>query len=386
MTLRKFIFQIHLWLGIVSGLILFIVCITGAIWVFNEEITSFINPVPKIEKEQNKLLPPSQLIQIASSQVSNDSAVARTVQYKQSEAVRISFTGKQFSSKVYVNPYSGHIMKAELTPKDKQNFFRFILNGHRFLWLPWKIGRPIVNYSTLVFVVVLLSGIVLWWPKTKKALKASVLFIWKKDVGLKRKLYDLHNVLGFYSFFVLLFIALTGMVWGIKWYSEGVYKITSGGKSLPERQAVQSDTLHINDTPILLYVDKAFQKVQQKEPSAERFLLILPDASQKFSAIIIYVYPDAGKYFSRRSYVFDRYTSEEINLEGPYYSSYKEASGADKLRRLNYDIHTGSIFGLTGKIIVFFAALIGASLPVTGIWLYIRRQVNKRKNRNKFTI
>jgi len=55
-----------------------------------------------------------------------------------------------------------------------------------------------------------------------------------------------------------------------------------------------------------------------------------------------------------------------------------EASGADKLLRMNYDIHTGAILGITGKILAFFASLIAASLPVTGLYIWVGRKKKKR--------
>jgi uncharacterized iron-regulated membrane protein len=48
---------------------------------------------------------------------------------------------------------------------------------------------------------------------------------------------------------------------------------------------------------------------------------------------------------------------------------------------MNYDIHTGAIIGLPGKILAFFASLIVASLPITGFYIWWgRKQKQKIKN------
>lgn len=380
MTFRKLFYQIHLWLGLITGIIMFIVCITGAIWVFNEEITAWTNPSPKLKKEVSSLLPPSRLVATAEKEM--DGEAAGNIQYIKGETAKVTAYGDQYYYTVLLHPGTAEVLKVEKTERGKTSFSRFILKGHRFLWLPWKAGRPIVNYSTMVFVLVLISGLFLWWPQTKKALKSSLWFRWKKETGTKRKLYDLHNILGFYSLFVLLAIALTGMVWGIEWYSNGLYKLTSGGRELPQWQAAESDTLQQNDTDPILAVDRIFKQLVSRKPDAHRLMITLPDKNNPASAINAYVYHDQYTDYNRDNYSFDRYTLQEIPFEDViYHGKLEDVHGADKLRRMNYDIHVGSILGLPGKILVFFAALIGASLPVTGTWLFILREKRKRKNR-----
>jgi uncharacterized iron-regulated membrane protein len=63
---------------------------------------------------------------------------------------------------------------------------------------------------------------------------------------------------------------------------------------------------------------------------------------------------------------------------------YPEAKAADKLLRMNYDIHTGGILGLPGKIIAFLAGLVFASLPITvfSIW-YGRTYKKKKESQNR---
>ena len=115
--------------------------------------------------------------------------------------------GGVFTS-VYMNPYTGEILKVKSASRgESPDFFRFMLNGHRALWLPYTIGRPIVGVAVLIFVVLLLSGLVLWWPvKWIKSIRDKSFKI-KWDASFKRVNYDMHNVFGFYSMIFLLFIS-----------------------------------------------------------------------------------------------------------------------------------------------------------------------------------
>ena len=60
------------------------------------------------------------------------------------------------------------------------------------------------------------------------------------------------------------------------------------------------------------------------------------------------------------------------------YGRYANTSVADKMMRMNYDVHTGAILGITGKIMAFFASLIAASLPVTGFLIWRGRRKKKK--------
>lgn len=69
------------------------------------------------------------------------------------------------SSTVYVNPYNGTIKKRISKNSSDFDFFKFIIKGHKSLWLPADIGRPIVGYGVLLFAITLITGLILWWPK-----------------------------------------------------------------------------------------------------------------------------------------------------------------------------------------------------------------------------
>ena len=84
-------------------------------------------------------------------------------------------------------------------------------------------GKMIVGVSTLMFVFVLISGAVIWWPRTKKVLKNSLKITVNK--GWRRFWYGLHVAGGMYALVFLLIMALTGLTWSFSWYRTGFYKV-----------------------------------------------------------------------------------------------------------------------------------------------------------------
>lgn len=370
---------LHLWLGLVSGIIVVIVCLCACTWVFNEEITSLLEPETKIAFQQKPVLLPSRLMHIADSTAPGKRANYAT--YRQGNAIYLALgQGRSGNTVLRIDPYSGKLISKKVHKAGETDFFRTILNGHRFLWLPPAIGRPIVNYGTLTFVIILITGLVLWWPKKWNKTMRQQSFKIKWNASFKRVNYDLHNVFGFYAMLVLLAIALTGMVYGIQWYSKGVYWVSSGGQSLPDVKRLNADSSQKGRffTPAQV-MDKSWNEIASQHPEAQGFYYSFPDTAKASSTIGITIYPTAGKYYNNRSFSFDQHTGKRLVGNPVYEKSFEEAGGADKLRRMNYDIHVGSILGLPGKILAFCAALIGASLPVTGFLIWLGRKKKMKK-------
>ena len=431
---------LHLWLGLASGIIVVIVSLTGCIYVFEHEIKDFIEDWRFVEPQEKAYLLPSQLVTIADKAMKGkhatsvtfggkddaaivgyftekkgdgrrdgkaregksehkrqegkerkQSEVAKSDSEKIKERVKDREKGKEEKSKkrrggiftsVYMNPYTGEVLNIKSVSRgDSPDFFRFILNGHRALWLPYDIGRPIVGVAVLIFVFLLISGIVLWWPtKWIKSIRDKSFKI-KLSATFKRLNYDLHNVLGFYSMIFLLFISITGLVWSFGWWSKSLYWVTSGGKPLTEsRESPKSDTTNIKTFNVTT-VDKILLNISNENPQAAGIMVTIP--AKPADAIGAFVYKQKNTFYNMDRYSFDQQSLKEISIKTPFSGKYVEANIPDKIRRMNYDIHVGSVLGLTGKFLAFFASLISASLPVTGFIIWWGKQKFSKKSPTK---
>ena len=101
-------------------------------------------------------------------------------------------------------------------------------------------------------------------------------------------------------------------------------------------------------------------------------------ASIPTDPVEIAVNHNPGTYYNSDYYHYDQYTGKELPATGSYAGKFEDAPLADKIVRMNYDMHVGAILGLPGKILAFFASLIAASLPVTGFYIWLGRK-KKRK-------
>lgn len=375
---------IHLWLGLASGIIVFIVSITGCIYVFEAEIREFVEDWRAVEDRVGvPFIAPSILLDTAESYIDGVPASGLTYSHRFGAAA-VGFTervdGKMSFKVVFLNPYDGHYLGQQTTiGGDHFDFFRFIIDGHRALWLPYDIGRPIVGVATLIFVSLLVTGLVLWWPKrwTQATRDASFKVRWKAK--WKRLNYDLHNVLGFYSLVLALILALTGLVWSFSWFDRGVYYLASGGESKPEHHHPHSVVLteRLDSLSHKERLDIAFQQVMDKGMPVQGIYLT-PYLADEDDPIDITVYHQKGKWYDHSEYFFDRYTLAELEHPG---SAYRGANLAEKVSMLNYDIHIGSVGGILGKIIAFLASLTCASLPITGFFVWWNKK--KKSKRQK---
>ena len=370
---------LHLWLGLLSGIIVMNICLTGCIWIFNDEINGFLKSETKIEQQDKAILSPSEFKAIAQKEYPK--LKLNSIVYQKGKTANVNLgERKKINVTLFINPYTGAIVRKEIRQAGETDFFRFILNGHRFLWLEPDVGRPIVNYATLTFVFILITGLIWWWPKKWNKATRERIFNVKWNASFKRVNYDLHNIFGFYSLLVLLCIALTGMVWGLKWYNEGLYWVTSGGKAIVKSPKIESDSTQAHKFYTTNQaVDIVFSAVSAGHPYSEGFFFSFPDPKKPKSIISITVYPNSGQFYNNRSYRFDQHTLKQLKGDEIYESSFDQAPFAAKLRRMNYDIHIGTVLGFPGKVLVFCCSLIGASLPVTGFIMWWGRKFGKKK-------
>ena len=384
-TLKYWIGQLHLWLGLASGIVVLIVSITGCLYVFQKEISETVRKDQFfVQATSPSTRPLSELLQTAQAALGpsmpiNDITVYRQpdrswefMAYNFNDTSLTYFSAVGYFQSVYVDPYTGKVLGVY---DYKYDFFNIVKYIHWSLLLNTPYGQPIVGWSTFVFVLLLITGLVLWWPKkwTKALRDRSFKIKWK--ASFKRVNYDLHNVPGFYSLIPALIISLTGMVFAFRWFEAVVYVAASGSTTPPPQVSVVSvDSLA--GVRASHPMDIAFHEALRQLPEARR-LVIIPAAGRE-GTIYALGYKGRETYYGSDALQFDQYSGKLLQRRNN-----SEKNGGEKLVEMNYDIHVGAIAGLTGKILAFIASLICAALPVTGfiIWWGKRRKKGARKVR-----
>lgn len=371
-TLRKFINDVHLWLGIGSGIILLIICLTGTALTFEEEIKSVFS-------EEITVSPITQTLPIETlaENLASEGEVTRvTISPENKKPYEFSVkTNKEDrrGTTFFVDQHNGIYTKA--APNVLDGFFMTMFKMHRWLLLDMSIGRPIVGVATIIFLILSITGIVLWFPKKKlrklkwKNLKPGFKIAWRAK--WKRVNHDLHVTLGFYTAIFLVIMSLTGLFWSFEWYKDAgsvvlgteVFGGRGDGTKLDSKVASEID--NVGFAEIL--------KITKKElPFEGTTVLQIPRDEKEIFSVRKYHDQDFLETAVDELKI-DRdgtIISKEIFLEKPL-----NVQIANSIKA----IHMGTIFGWFSKTIYFISCLIATSLPVTGVIIWLNKLKKKPK-------
>lgn len=383
--IKKWSAKLHLWFGLSVGVIVFIVSLTGTMYVFKDEIQSQLRkdamyanvdsiqqvPLPIDILREKVSLETNEKYTISSVEIPLDKARSyEFLYYEKDKNAWNYFDEVKINKLVYVNQYTGQILGVY---NEKYDIFPILKSIHWSLLLKADWGKYVVGIPVILFIMMLITGIVLWWPKNKKMGKGRFSFDWKNVKTWKRKNYDLHNVLGFYVSFIALIMSVSGIYFAYPWVKNAFNFTLSGSVDLPKEKEIKSpDSLLAKNNSVF---DLTSNETRKLYSTSSSFRIPLNGKNKKgkdLKNIPITVYDKEGKFAIRNQLVFDQYSGKLLSNK-----PYQEISNAEKYAYANYDIHTGFYFGLIGKIIWFIAGLICTSLPITGFLIWLGKQKKK---------
>jgi uncharacterized iron-regulated membrane protein len=406
--MKVFFRNIHLYLSLACGLVIAIVCFTGATLVFEKEFQMLLYPERYHVAAGTERVSIGQMVaavgrrepgaRVAAVKVYGDPARTVEVSYRKEEEQPGEGRGEKGSrdpnagnpggrkgpeavtgkpdgqpggkggpqggkegskgggSQAFVNPYTGQVVGLQ---SQRSPFFFTMFSLHRWL-LAGDTGKLIVGVSTSVFLFILLTGIILWWPHNKKILRQRLRL--KLDGGWKRINHDLHIVLGFYAAIFLFVFAFTGLAWSFQWFNDGIYWVTGTENVRPEPP---TSTPREGTVPVTF--DEVFAAARLEVPEAQFYALQAPkDAEGAYSVTVM---PrDAAHERATDGLFFDQYTGRLLTK-----TRFAEKNLGQRVRATFYPVHVGSIAGLPGRIVAFLACVAGVTFPVTGVILWLNR-------------
>ncbi|MCC8087993.1 MAG: PepSY domain-containing protein [Rikenellaceae bacterium] len=426
--MKKFISKIHLWLSIPFGLVIMILCLTGALLVFESEILEFSHPsLYRANITENGRMPISELMPKVKEQLP-DSVLISSVQIPSNLKKNYRMGFGQGRTSLLVDPYTAEV-KGEVNPYARGTFFSFVRRCHRWFMFQYSRGefswgKLITGVSTLVFVVIMITGIIIWVPKTIKLLKTRLSI--KTNASRFRFWYDTHLAGGIWVALLLLAMCLTGLTWSFNWYRDGFYKVFGVDTSRPAQTVQQAlQTGGQGDSPSgersgggrpegnfeergggdrgnnpertgasrvsgagdsegrsgrggserrgagytdYSAWDAVFASLSQSNPRFKTITVQSGSASVSNNR--------SGNTRASDSYTFDTRTGEITDSR-----LYKDQDKSAKIRGWIYAVHVGTWGGITTRILYFIACVVGASLPLTGYYIYLKKWRVRRKKK-----
>lgn len=399
----KFFRKIHLWLSVPFGIIITLICFSGAMLIFEPEITRSVNhDVYYVQSVKDEPIPMGELMETVKASLPDSVSVTGVTVFKDASRTYQVNLSKPRRASVFIDQYTGRI-----TGKyERIGFFSTMFKLHRWLLDSAnphsegvKVGKLLVGISTLIFVIALISGVVIWWPRARKNLKHSLSIPFSN--GWKGFWKGLHVAGGMYALILVLAMALTGLTWSFDWYRSAFYAVcgvehtprnfaqsassnNKDGRGGHQRERKGGDRNHGGEGRH--DGEKRHEGGGRRHSEFGRWQQVYdelrvqnPEAPQitigKENATVTLGNTGNGRAADR--YEFNR-RSGELSLT----TKYADANEADKLRGWIYSIHTGSLGGLFTRILWLIGALLGASLPLTGYYIWIKHLVKKKRKKD----
>ncbi|NWA40498.1 PepSY domain-containing protein [Pseudomonas reactans] len=368
--LKKTLFQLHWFFGITAGLVLALMGITGAAVSFQDEILRALNPsVLTVEKREAGVLPPAELVR--KLEATEGKTVAMLfVESESGNAARVFFTpppGERRGQLRYFDPYTGDYMGDVVG----QEVFGFLLQFHRFLVMG-DTGRNITGACTLILVFFCLSGLYLRWPRQVASWRVWLTLDWRKKGRAFN--WDLHSVFGTWCLLAYLLSALTGLYWSYDWYSQGLTKLLSDA---PQNERVRKrGPAPEGPVPVANY-DAIWSSIYSNAgPGLSAYNIRMPAVAGQ-PATIYYLLDDSPHDRALNQINLDPATGEVKS-----HDRYASKTLGSQLLTSVYALHTGSYFGLAGRIILTLSSVLMPLFFITGWLLYLDRRRKKRQVRD----
>lgn len=385
--MKKLFVKIHLWLSIPFGIIIAIICLTGAILVFETEILELRYPSHYFVKETGVApLSPADLISAARRQLPDSIKInGLRIPSDPQRTYQLVLPGKKAAG--FINPYTGEVTGMD----DGQVFFLKMMRLHRWLLDEYKRdgsfswGKTIVGVSTLVLALIIISGIVIWYPRNRKMLKNRLRI--KTKGGWYRFLYDLHVSGGFYATLLLLVMSLTGLTWSFGWYRTAFYHVfgvnttqvqapaspAQVSKTSSSESGSEKNTPHKPEQS----TDKKGRKAKQTDYT--QWATVLTSLQKTYADYNTITLQDGtatvstAKYGNTRG--SDRYSFDPATGHITEVRFYKDLPKSDKIRGWIYSVHVGSWGGMITRILSCLVALAGAVFAATGYYFWIKKKM-----------
>ncbi|MGR9013798.1 MAG: PepSY-associated TM helix domain-containing protein [Gammaproteobacteria bacterium] len=364
---RKCWLSFHLYLGLSLGLLFVLAGLTGSVLVFYVELDEILNPKLHLSATQAQQSPQSyeaafQAIRQAHPE-RNASWRLEMPRHKQTMLMAryykpVEKTGLSFAPLiVWVNPYNAEVISSRFWGEFTMTW---LFDLHYALLLD-STGKTLMGISGFLLLILLITGIYLWWPASGKWRQALSI---KRSASMPRLIFDLHKTHGVYSFAILLLILVSGVILELP----AMFKPTINSLS-PLYQAEANPSVYQAGYS-RISLDHAVAVALDRYPEAALRWIETPDSQNGSYRIMLYQQGEPSFRFPKTTVWVDQYRGTVLSTRNPRL----ERIGDTFINWL-HPLHNGEIAGMTGRLLVFASGFIPAILYVTGLirWRQKRR-------------
>jgi uncharacterized iron-regulated membrane protein len=361
--LYRVIWRWHFYAGLIVLPVLLAVSLTGGLYVFREELERVIYPHLMFVVPQPQTISYDEQLTTATAALPSGATVhGVSVSDDPTRATAIiAETAHESFTWVFVDQHTGKLL-GQLAYDS--SLFGVILNIHRTL-LAGTTGRIIVELATSWGIILIITGLYLWWPRGRN----QALGVWLPR--LRGKSYviwrDWHTVPGFYLSLLAFLVMGTGLFFTVL-FARGYQMMADMTKSYPPSYLNPPKSIK-KDGDARVKVDEIIALTRREQDEKEIYIDFPHTAEDSIS-----VY--AGSYDSPSTLTIlriDQYSGAVLDSV-----RWRQLSAVAKLQLSAYSIHIGSIYGTATKILAVIVCLLIVAMSVTGgVMWWIRRPRGK---------
>ena len=385
MTPRRVLFWIHLTAGCVAGLVILVMSVTGILLAYKRQVTNWSDRSVRAQPAAGAQRLPLDEVLAALQKAQGRTPTAITMRADATAPTAFDF-GRERT--IFLDPYSGQVL-GEGSP-NLRSFFSTVEDLHRWLGVGSErraSGRAITGACNLSFLILVLSGPFLWWPKEWNWNNLKKIILFRGGAWGRARDWNWHNVVGFWCAAPLLLIVVTGVVMSYPWANNLLYRATgntppppqaaiqgpgergTGQRRRPDQGANKTEAAHLES------LDKAFARAGLQVPGWTTITLRLPNNAAAPLTLSM-DRGDGGRPDLRSQLTLDPVSGEVVRWEP--FSSYNSGR---QLRAWARFTHTGEAGGWLGETLAVMASAGASLLVLTGLSLGIRRLLAWKRRR-----
>jgi uncharacterized iron-regulated membrane protein len=384
MKFRKLIFWLHLISGIVTGIVVLIMSITGVALTYQKQMTAWADKkMYKIQAPANaELLPVSTLVE--SYRRAKPQNIPISLAIASDPVMPASITAAP-NLVTFINPYTGYVLGEG--SQGIRKFFRVMTDWHRWLALSGDkrgIGKAITGACNFAFLFLAVSGLYLWWPRKWTQGIFRTIGWFRGGLTGKARDFNWHHVFGFWCLVPLILIIVSALVISYGWAGRLLFRMAGsqmtyqagppgahrgGPPSGPgARGPMPGQGSRMERAPLQLAgIDTMLENIRKQSDGWKAISFSLPTAKDKTVAFTVEK-GFAGQPQYRSTIAVDNVTGAILKSD-----AYKSMDPGLRARMWMRFVHTGEYYGLTGQTIAGIASLAGVILVWTGFALTYRR-------------
>lgn len=370
--LRRALFQIHLWVGVLLAAYSVVIGLSGSALVFREEIEQWQWGKTLQIHQQARVQPLQTMVDHVQADRAGWVAVGlRNVMRTDEAALLLMRPEKDLTSTnlryVYFNQYTGAVVLDRMRYSGVMGW----LESMHYYLLMGRQGLTISGWMALGLLILCLSGVLLWWPGVSRWAQALIM---RKRARWQRLNWDLHSVVGFWSCALLLAVSFTGVYFAFPLpIAASLVKLTGGSIQEAARFVAVPKVAAPQPGAVRLSIDQALPGLNAAlKPAPPVEYIQLPVRATDVYGGLSY-YPSMAQYTQLRRAAVDPYRGTVLMVADTH-----QMPVTLHLVQYFHAVHFGRFAGTgwQGYVVRCLWVLVGitpALLGMTGLLMYWNR-------------